>query len=119
VAAAPAPRHAGQDWTLTELLAATGALAATPAGRAAPFAVSGSRLDLARQACACSRENRPFRAVDRNRPVRWAGRPPAGVALVIAAGGSAGEPRAGCRASPAAMLRVPFFPSAFVQSSAG
>ena len=58
-------RCAGQSWTFAELLADAGALGATLEGGPGPLIVSGSSLDLARHAYACSLENRPFWPVDR------------------------------------------------------
>lgn len=84
----------GQHWTLAGLLADTRALAATIAPSRVPLAISGSSLDLARHAFACSLQNRPFSPVDRNRPMAAIDELPAGVTLVIATGGSEGEPRA-------------------------
>lgn len=84
---------AGQNWSFAELLADTGALGATLAGGAAPLVVSGSSLELARHAYACSLENRPFWPVDRNRSVHWTGELPTRIALVISTSGSEGEPR--------------------------
>lgn len=91
--AALALSYAGQCLTFTELLADAGALGATLAGGAGPLVVSGSSLDLARHACACSLKNRPFWPVDRNRPAHWSGEIPPRVALVISTSGSEGEPR--------------------------
>ena len=91
--AALALSYAGQSLTFTELLADAGALGATLAGGAGPLVVSGSSLDLARHACACSLKNRPFWPVDRNRPAHWSGEIPPRVALVISTSGSEGEPR--------------------------
>ena len=84
----------GQRWTFVELLADARALAATIATSRAPLAMSGSSRDLARHAFACSLKNRPFFPVDRNRPTATVNELPPGVALVIATGGSEGEPRA-------------------------
>ena len=91
---APALLTSGQRWTFAELLADARALAATVAPSRAPLALSGSSHDLARHAFACSLKNRPFFPVDRDRPTARVDQLPAGVALVIATGGSEGEPRA-------------------------
>jgi O-succinylbenzoic acid--CoA ligase len=91
---APALLTSGQHWTFAELLADARALAATIAPSRAPLAMSGSNLDLARHAFACSLKNRPFFPVDRDRPTARVDELPAGVALVIATGGSEGGPRA-------------------------
>jgi o-succinylbenzoate---CoA ligase len=85
--------YAGQSWSFAELLAEAGALGATLEGGPTPLAFSGSSLDLARHAFACSLENRPFFPVDRNRLPPATARLPPGVALVIATSGSEGEPR--------------------------
>ena len=84
---------AGQSWSFAELLADAGALGATLAEDTGPLVVSGSSLDLARHAYACSLENRPFWPVDRNRSIHWTSELPPRVALVIATSGSEGEPR--------------------------
>jgi o-succinylbenzoate---CoA ligase len=85
--------YAGQSWSFAELLADAGALGATLECGPTPLAVSGSSLDLARHAFACSLENRPFFPVDRNRLPPAIAQLPPGVALVIATSGSEGEPR--------------------------
>ena len=91
---APALLTSGQRWTFAELLADARTLAATVAPSRAPLALSGSSHDLARHAFACSLKNRPFFPVDRDRPTARVDQLPAGVGLVIATGGSEGEPRA-------------------------
>jgi O-succinylbenzoic acid--CoA ligase len=99
---------AGQNRTFAELLADAGALCATLEGAPAPLDVSGSSLDLARHAYACSLENRPFWPVDRApkevpstwpwamgcaHSIHWTGELPPRIALVIATSGSEGVPR--------------------------
>ena len=82
---------AERDRTFAELLADITALGIGASRK--PLVLSGSSLDLARHAFACSLENRPFWPVDRNRSPTWAGELPPQVALVIATSGSEGEPR--------------------------
>ena len=83
-----------RQWTFAEWLSEVSALAATiPASREA-LRVSGSSLDLARHAFACSLKNRPFQPVDRDRPPPPLAALPPAVALVIMTSGSEGEPRA-------------------------
>ena len=67
---------AERDWTFAELLADITALGTTIGAAREPFILSGSSLDLARHAFACSLENRPFWPVDRNRSPTWAGELP-------------------------------------------
>ena len=63
---APALRTQEQRWTYREWLAEIAALAETIEPALHPLIVSGSSLDLARYAFACSSRNRPFQPVDRN-----------------------------------------------------
>ena len=84
---------AERRWTFAELLADITALGTTIGAAREPLILSGSSLDLARHAFACSLENRPFWPVDRNRSIRWTAELPPGVALVISTSGSEGEPR--------------------------
>ena len=86
-------RCGGQSWTVAELLADASALGATLEGGPGPLIVSGSSLDLARHAYACSLENRPFWPVDRSHLSHWTGELPPRIALVISTSGSEGEPR--------------------------
>lgn len=80
-------------WTFGEWLAEVSALAAGIEASRHPLIVSGSSLDLARNAFACSARKRPFQPVDRNAPIRCGSPLPPGVTLVVATSGSAGEPR--------------------------
>ncbi len=84
---------AERDRTFAELLADITALGTSIGASRKPLVLSGSSLDLARHAFACSLENRPFWPVDRNRSPTWRGELPPPVALVIATSGSEGEPR--------------------------
>ena len=104
-------RTAERQWTYPEWLAEVAALADTIDASRDTLIVSGSSLDLARHAFACSLKNRSFQPVDRAaKPVPWRDAPqeiplgcappsfsgpplPPGVALVIATSGSEGEPR--------------------------
>jgi len=90
---APALRTQEQRWTYREWLAEIAALAETIEPALHPLIVSGSSLDLARYAFACSSRNRPFQPVDRNGLSIPASPLPPGVALVITTSGSEGEPR--------------------------
>ena len=84
---------AERRWTFADLLADITALGATIGAAHEPLILSGSSLDLARHAFACSLENRPFWPVDRNRSPTLGRELPPQVALVISTSGSEGEPR--------------------------
>jgi O-succinylbenzoic acid--CoA ligase len=85
-------RTAERQWTFRRWLAEVAALAETIETSRRPLNVSGTSLDLARHAFACSLKNRPFQPVDRAAQVADEPLPP-GIALVIATSGSEGEPR--------------------------
>jgi O-succinylbenzoic acid--CoA ligase len=85
-------RTAERHWTYQRWLAEAAALAETVETSRRALIASGTSLDLARHAFACSLKNRPFQPVDR--AARVADQPlPPGIALVIATSGSEGEPR--------------------------
>jgi O-succinylbenzoic acid--CoA ligase len=89
---AAAMRTAERHWTYQRWLAEAAALAETVETSRRALIASGTSLDLARHAFACSLKNRPFQPVDR--AARVADQPlPPGIALVIATSGSEGEPR--------------------------
>ena len=85
-------RTTDRQWTYRQWLAEVAALAETVDTSRRPLNVSGTSLDLARHAFACSLKNRPFEPVDRAAQVADEPLPP-GIALVIATSGSEGEPR--------------------------
>ena len=87
-----AMRTAERQWTYRQWLAEVATLAETIETSRRPMNVSGTSLDLARHAFACSLKNRPFQPVDRAAQVADEPLPP-GIALVIATSGSEGEPR--------------------------
>jgi len=100
-----------RQWTFQAWLNEVAALAATIDASRHPLIASGSSLDLARFACACSLKNRPFQPVDRAapdaaKPAALRGLPlgckhspipdgplPDGIAVVISTSGSEGAPR--------------------------
>jgi O-succinylbenzoic acid--CoA ligase len=100
-----------RQWTFQAWLNEVAALAATIDASRHPLIASGSSLDLARYACACSLKNRPFQPVDRAaqdaaKPATLRGiplgykHPPIpdgpladGIAVVISTSGSEGAPR--------------------------
>jgi O-succinylbenzoic acid--CoA ligase len=100
-----------RQWTFQAWLNEVAALAATIDASRHPLIASGSSLDLARYACACSLKNRPFQPVDRAapdaaKPAPLRGIPlgykhppipdgplPDGIAVVISTSGSEGAPR--------------------------
>ena len=85
-------RTAERHWTYHQWLAEAATLAETVETSRRPLIASGTSLDLARQAFACSLKNRPFQPVDR--AARVADEPlPPGIVLVIATSGSEGKPR--------------------------
>ncbi len=90
---APALTAGEQRWTFAGLLAEISALGATLAGAPEPLMLSGTSLELARHAYACSLENRPFFPVDRDRAPPGPGRLAPGIALIISTSGSEGKPR--------------------------
>jgi o-succinylbenzoate---CoA ligase len=84
--------HADQAWTFARLLADSRQLAGQLAPVNGVVSGSGSSLDLARQAYACSFENWPFFPVDRNTSPTRACPLPGEAALIIATSGSEGQP---------------------------
>ena len=100
-----------RQWTFQAWLTEVAALAATIDASRHPLIASGSSLDLARYAFACSLKNRPFQPVDRaaqdaakattlrglplgcNHPPIPDGPLPDGIAVLISTSGSEGAPR--------------------------